>query len=117
VLAGSTSENAGFAKEVTEPALSGLGQMANEISPFLTPSEVTGSWAGLRPFVRDALPVLGPVNNIEGLTVATGHYRNGILLAPVTAGLIADLLTGGSASVYLDMFGAGRFQSLSAGVA
>jgi glycine oxidase len=61
------------------------------------------SWAGLRPATPDRLPYLGR-GPLEGLIVATGHYRNGILLAPITAEIVADLLAGQSSGVDLTPF-------------
>jgi len=116
VLAGSTSEHAGFVKEVTRPALEQLQQMANEISPLLAESEITNSWSGLRPFVLDGLPVLGPLPGAEGLIIACGHYRNGILLAPITGKAIASLITGKDAAD-LRAFAPDRFLTRTAGMA
>jgi glycine oxidase len=61
--------------------------------PDLSQAPFVRAWAGLRPATPDGLPILGP-SPITGLFLATGHFRNGILLAPVTARLMADLLTG-----------------------
>lgn len=90
ILAGSTSEDAGFDRSVTTQARSDLIEMASRIAPMIRTMEVADHWSGLRPFAADGLPVLGPLPGVEGLTVATGHYRNGILLAPVTASLTAE---------------------------
>ena len=117
VLAGSTTEHAGFVKEVTENARTHLGHVAKEISPLLTDSHVTGSWSGLRPFVADGLPVLGPMPGGEGLIIAAGHYRSGILLAPITGKMIADLVTGESNADNFLPFGVDRFLTRRAGVA
>jgi glycine oxidase len=114
VLAGSTTEKAGFAAGVTAEAVKGLQNMAAEISPFLN-AEIEESWSGLRPFAGDGRPLLGRLPGIDGLTVATGHYRNGILLAPLTARLIADQMTGGIGSEYLRVFAVDRFRSRTAG--
>ncbi|HKS67094.1 MAG TPA: glycine oxidase ThiO [Candidatus Acidoferrales bacterium] len=88
ILAGSTLENAGFEKVVTEAGAQKILMAALEIVPALSDAEVVEHWAGLRPGSPDDLPILGPTD-IEGLLIATGHYRNGILLAPVTAKLVA----------------------------
>jgi glycine oxidase len=117
VIAGSTSEHAGFVKEVTPEGLTRIEQIANEISAMLTAPDVSRSWAGLRPFAPDGLPVLGGVDGVGGLFVATGHYRNGILLAPLTARLMADTVIDGSTSPLLEQFGMGRFRQQAAGVA
>jgi glycine oxidase len=64
--------------------------------------------------VSDGLPVIGDVNGIAGLHVATAHFRNGILLAPLTAAIVASVVTGDERSEYLRYFGAARF-GISAG--
>jgi glycine oxidase len=89
LLAGSTSEHVGFDKRVTEEGREAILAAATEIAPAVKSLVVKDSWAGLRPRASDNLPVLGPCAEIEGVFYATGHYRNGILLAPVTGELIA----------------------------
>ena len=90
VLVGATVEDVGFSKEVTPEAIASLKAAAVEIAPSLGDLAITESWAGLRPFVEGELPVIGRVSDIENVFVATGHYRNGILLAPITAKMVAD---------------------------
>jgi len=89
VLAGSTSEDAGFEKRVTPGGLQQILRAAVELVPRLESAAVVETWSGLRPDTPDHLPILGPTD-IDGLLVATGHYRNGILLAPVTAKLVGE---------------------------
>jgi len=96
LLAGSTSEHAGFDKRVTTAGVHTLTEQALEIVPSLGNLPLTDSWAGLRPRSSDGLPVMGKCSDVPGLIYATGHYRNGILLAPVTAELIAGAVVGGS---------------------
>jgi glycine oxidase len=93
LLAGSTTEHAGFDKRVTTEGVHTLTGHALEIMPKLGSRPLIDSWAGLRPRAEDGLPVLGRSSTLEGLIYATGHYRNGILLTPVTAELIADVVT------------------------
>src|SRR5215212_2378487 len=92
LLAGSTSEHAGFAKCVTAGGISSILRNAIEISPAISDLPVIDTWAGLRPRAADGLPVLGPCGEIDGLFCATGHYRNGILLAPLTGELISKAI-------------------------
>jgi glycine oxidase len=94
ILAGSTSEDRGFEKGVTEEVVNELHSMASELVPALASEQIVDSWSGLRPCSSDQIPVIGNMPGISNLTVATGHYRNGILLAPVTAKMVADALTG-----------------------
>ncbi|MFN0279320.1 MAG: glycine oxidase ThiO [Pyrinomonadaceae bacterium] len=109
ILAGSTSENVGFDKSVTESVSRSLLKMAGEIVPGIINLEIADRWAGLRPQASDGLPVLGPFSKIDGLFMATGHYRNGILLAPLTAKLVAENLVNSKDSDYFVTFGANRF--------
>jgi glycine oxidase len=92
LLAGSTSEHAGFAKCVTAGGISTILRNALEISPAISDLRMVDTWAGLRPRAADGLPVLGPCDEINGLFYATGHYRNGILLAPLTGELISKAI-------------------------
>ena len=84
--------NAGFTKQVTAGGLSSILANAYEISPTVSHLPVVDTWAGLRPRAADGLPVLGPCGEIDGLFYATGHHRNGILLAPLTAELISEAI-------------------------
>ena len=83
--------------------------MAIEIAPQLAGLAPTDSWAGFRPCAADELPVLGPCAEISGLYYATGHYRNGILLAPITSELIAEAVVSGQSSALLAPFSPDRF--------
>jgi glycine oxidase len=107
VLVGSTLEDAGFDKSVTASGLGGLAERGTAILPALGELPLIGSWAGLRPGTPDRLPYLGR-SPMEGLLVATGHFRNGILLAPITAELIADLVAGRTPSLDLSPFDPAR---------
>ena len=93
ILVGSTLEDVGFDKTVTVDAVGDLAARGARLMPDLGKLPLVTSWAGLRPATPDRLPYLGR-GPLEGLIVATGHYRNGILLAPITAEIVADLLAG-----------------------
>jgi glycine oxidase len=86
----------------------------NEIAQGLSGAEILETWSGLRPGTPDQLPILGPTE-IEGLAMATGHYRNGILLAPVTAKLIAEWITERRVSIDWESFSPSRFSRGNAG--
>ena len=109
LLAGSTSEHVGFAKSVTAGGISSILANAQEISPNIADLPIADLWSGLRPCSSDGLPVLGPCDEIDGLFYATGHYRNGILLAPVTGELISAAIIEGLTSPLLTPFRADRF--------
>jgi glycine oxidase len=112
LLAGSTSEDAGFAKQITGGGINAILRNALEISPSVSELPIVDSWAGLRPRAPDGLPVMGPCDEIAGLFYATGHYRNGILLAPITGELIAQAVVGEGVSSLFASFGPNRFRSL-----
>ncbi len=111
ILAGATSEKVGFTKGTTDEAASELRNMAFEIAPSMDNLPVADHWSGLRPSVPDGLPVIGTIDGIDNLFVATAHYRNGILLAPFTANLTADTLTDKSIEMRLAGFSPNRFQN------
>lgn len=94
MLAGSTTEEAGFEKRVTAEGLHAILSNALEIAPALGSFRFSEAWSGLRPRVEDSLPVIGESEEMERLFYATGHYRNGILLAPLTARLISRMFVG-----------------------
>jgi glycine oxidase len=94
LLSGSTSDHVGFDKRVTETGVERIRSMAIEIAPALQNISIIDSWAGFRPRAKDDLPVLGSVADVKGLFYATGHYRNGILLAPITGEVIAGAIVG-----------------------
>lgn len=113
VLAGSTTEPVGFDKRVTAAGMHSILSHALEICFGVSALPVIDSWAGLRPRAPDSLPVLGPYAEIAGLFYATGHYRNGILLAPITGELIAEAITEKSASPLLGAFAPERFELMA----
>jgi glycine oxidase len=96
LLIGATVEHVGFDERVTAAGLAALLDAALAAAPSLGSFAVSETWAGLRPGTPDGRPAIGPCG-IEGLVMATGHYRNGILLAPVTAAYVADFIERGDA--------------------
>jgi glycine oxidase len=109
LLAGATVENAGFDKSVSRAGIEFLRENALEIAPLLVNLEITEKWAGLRPRAADGFPILGGFPHVENLYLATAHYRNGILLAPLTAKILAEKIAGGIDSDYLKIFSPQRF--------
>jgi glycine oxidase len=92
ILAGSTVEYVGFDTSVTARGVASIASAVARMAPRLADAPVETSWAGLRPDTRDHLPILGEVR--PGLVAATGHFRSGIMLAPVTAEIVRDLIDG-----------------------
>lgn len=107
VIAGSTLEFKGFEKSVTAEGLSKILNMAMSLVPALADAPVEETWAGLRPYTDDHSPLLGP-GPLPGLFLATGHFRNGILLAPITARVVSEAVLGKKPSVDLRPFSLGR---------
>ena len=110
ILAGATIEYAGFDKRTTAGGIEKILSAAIDLAPDLANAHVEETWAGLRPDSPDHLPILGPTD-IDGLLIATGHFRSGILLAPVTARLVREWITEQRVSVDWDRFSPLRFQS------
>jgi glycine oxidase len=105
----------GFDRRVTDEGVQSIKSMAFEIAPSLENFSVTDSWAGFRPHAEDNFPVLGPDEDVAGLFYATGHYRNGILLAPITAKLIAEAIMENTAPSALRNFSPQRFRTVAVG--
>lgn len=94
ILVGSTLEEVGFDKGVTEAARIDLCQRAIELLPFLAQMPVVGHWAGLRPGTPDNIPIIDRHPRIENLYLNAGHYRYGVTMAPASAQLMANLILG-----------------------
>jgi len=112
ILAGATVEYVGFEKTVTLGGVSKLSAAATELAPALKDARIEESWAGLRPDSPDHLPILGPVD-VEGLFFATGHFRSGVLLTPITAKLIREWITEKSTTLDCQRFSPLRFQGIA----
>lgn len=109
LIVGSTVEYVGFEKTVTVGGIHSLCSIALSVLPGLTEQSFTRAWAGFRPHCKDGLPIIGPLQDLEGLYIATGHFRNGILLGPFTGRLLAEVVVGESPSFPLDPFSPKRF--------
>jgi len=108
-LIGATVEDVGFRKEVTLQGLEELIQAGRRVVPGIMGAPVIRTWAGLRPGSPDGLPLVGPVEGLSGLCLAVGHYRNGILLGPMTGVLVKQLLVEGVRSPHLELLRPERF--------
>jgi len=98
VLVGSTEEQVGFVKEVTAAGLGVLCARVARLCPPLAALPVADRWSGLRPASADALPYIG-ATSVRGLWICSGHFRNGVLLAPLSAEIVAALVTGDAVPV------------------
>lgn len=94
LLVGATQLNAGFRDAPTLGGLAALAKGASALAPSLMEAEVTGGWGGLRPGTPDGKPIVGRVPGWRGLYVATGHFRHGILLGPITGAAVARMILG-----------------------
>lgn len=113
IVIGSTLEDAGFNKQTDVDTIERLFHSAIGFVPALSQARQHEAWAGLRPGTPDNLPILGGTS-IPGYFLATGHYRDGILLAPVTAEVLADLLCGNACAYDLAPFSPSRFSAVPA---
>ncbi len=93
-IAGSTMERVGFNTQVTDAAMDRLRETAKAICPALATAKPFSAWAGLRPVTPDGLPLLGADPDRPSVIYACGHGRNGVLMAPLTGDVVADLVTG-----------------------
>jgi glycine oxidase len=108
ILIGATVEEAGFDKTVQPETIQRLHKVASKLVPWIGQSKILEAWAGLRPGSPDGLPIIG-AGSLPGTYVATGHFRNGILLAPLTAALMSDLIQGRKNRLDLQPFSPSRF--------
>ncbi len=110
MLIGATQEEAGFDKQTVPETIQELRQAALDLVPRLADARILEAWAGLRPGTPDGLPILGTTAT-PGYFVAAGHFRDGILLAPVTAKVMGQVIAGEKSELDLSAFAAARFRS------
>jgi glycine oxidase len=103
IIVGATMEEAGYDKSVEPDVIRNLLQRGAQLVPKIRNAPLVESWAGLRPATRTGLPLIGPTK-IPGYYVAVGHLRNGILLAPLTAQLLGQVIRGGKTADLLKPF-------------
>ena len=111
IIAGATVEYEGFDRSVTAAGMKKILTAAISMVPALEKARVDETWTGLRPDSPDHLPILGPTDH-EGLLIATGHFRSGILLTPITARLVREWITSQKVSVDWAPFSPMRFQPM-----
>jgi glycine/D-amino acid oxidase-like deaminating enzyme len=110
-LVGATVEDVGFDERATVAGVTGLLDAAREVLPAVTRAHFEAVRVGLRPATADDLPIVGWSHVVPKLLYATGHYRNGVLLAPLTARLVADLVLDATPDPLLDTLAPGRFET------
>jgi glycine/D-amino acid oxidase-like deaminating enzyme len=111
LLIGGTREFVGYDTAVTPAATAAVLRHAVSILPFLAKVHVIRTFAGLRPYTPDGLPILGPVDGLAGFIMAAGHEGDGIALAPITGKLVASYIAGAGADERLDKLNLRRFQT------
>jgi len=109
IYAGTTLEDVGFDARPTAEGIAKILSYVPRLVPRLADATFSHAWAGLRPGSADDLPLLGRLPGWRGVSLAGGHFRNGIMLAPITAVLVADLLNGRRPRLPLDAFDPARF--------
>jgi glycine oxidase len=110
LVIGSTLEDVGYRKDTDVPTLQRLFEAAVDLVPGIANSRRHEAWAGLRPATPDELPILGETS-VSGYFVASGHYRDGILLAPVTAAVMSNMVVGELPRLDLSQFSPQRFRN------
>ncbi len=108
LILGATVEDKGFDSELTAGGIHRLLEAAWEILPQIEELPIGEMWVGFRPTSRDDAPILGPTP-VEGLVIATGHHRNGVLLAPLTIDAVSAFVLDGTLDPAIEPFGIGRF--------
>ncbi|REJ75603.1 MAG: glycine oxidase ThiO [Acidobacteria bacterium] len=104
ILAGSTTEDAGFDDRITDEGIGRIRRIAIEISPSLENLRIADKWSGLRPYCSSDRPYIGVLPGRQRTFAAVGHYRNGILLAPITGEILAEKIVSGTENKYLRLF-------------
>ena len=111
VILGATQEEGNYDARPTLAGIGALSEAALELLPWAGQLILDGVWAGLRPAAPDRYPILGWAPGLRSLLIATGHFRNGVLLGPLTGRLLAEQITSGKPAAALAPFAPGRFSS------
>jgi glycine/D-amino acid oxidase-like deaminating enzyme len=109
MVVGATYEPLGFDKTLTAKGLGWLLTLIPRLCPTLADARIDRMWVGLRPGSADELPIIGPAPGTDNVTLAAGHFRNGIMLAPITADLVAELVLRETLHDLLKPFSPARF--------
>jgi glycine/D-amino acid oxidase-like deaminating enzyme len=108
---GATVEEVGYRKRTTDSGLASLRSGAIELVPALRSAKQRRAWAGLRPGSPDGMPIMGKLPGWDNVWVSTGHFRNGILLAPIAGLLVAKSIIAGKPDAQLVTFDPARFNA------
>lgn len=109
IVSGASEDIAGYDTSVTEKGINRLIKWSNKMFPFLSSREPFHRWAGLRPATQDGFPLIGRLEQFPNLIISSGHYRNGILLNPINAKIVADLYEGKTPFMNIEEFSPNRF--------
>lgn len=112
-LLGTSRDFPGYDKRTTLETLTQVARRAIRFLPKLKHANIIRAMSGLRPFCEDGLPIIGAVDEIEGLVIATGHHGEGIALSPITGKLVAELIAKGHTSMSIDEYSYTRFRESS----
>jgi glycine oxidase len=103
-MVGATVERVGFDDTNTLGGIEEVARAGLEIAPGLARTTFIGAWAGLRPAPMEEHPLIGPFGELPNLVVATGHFRHGILLAPITADMVRSIIIGSKSPAAVEPF-------------
>lgn len=109
VVCGGSEDDLGFERGVDNETVGAIRSDLNDFFPTLARHETVCAWSGFRPFCEDLRPVIGPVPGNDRIFVAAGHFRKGVMLAPATGKILADLIAGGSTEMDISLLSPARF--------
>lgn len=109
IVCGASEDIAGFDTSVTDKGINRLLKWSRKLYPFMNDWEPILKWAGLRPATQDGYPLIGRLDHYPQIIIASGHYRNGILLSPITAKIVADLYENKALTLNIARFNPTRF--------
>jgi glycine/D-amino acid oxidase-like deaminating enzyme len=109
IAGGGSVDDLGFERGVAAPTVAAIREEMAQLMPATAHRPLACSWSGFRPFSEDLLPVIGPVPHEKGVFVAAGHFKKGVMLAPVSGKIIADLVTKGTTDLPIEPLSPARF--------
>jgi glycine/D-amino acid oxidase-like deaminating enzyme len=110
LIGGGSVDDVGFEQGVEQDTVADIRAEMNRLIPATATRSTAYAWSGFRPFIEDLKPVIGRVPGHEGVFVAAGHFKKGVMMAPVTGKIIADLITQGKTELNIAALDPGRFQ-------